>query len=67
MNNIENMFSVPSLPGNRGKHLGELERIGELESRSVKTRDADAEFSQTLPRFLPGYEGTENMFYFFSL
>ena len=23
------------------------------------------EFSQTLPRFSPGYEGTENMFYFF--
>ena len=22
------------------------------------------EFSQTLPRFSPGYEGTENMFYF---
>ena len=23
------------------------------------------EFSQTLPRFSPGYEGTENVFYFF--
>ena len=23
------------------------------------------EFSQTLPRFSPGYEGTDNMFYFF--
>ena len=23
------------------------------------------EFSETLPRFSPGYEGTENMFYFF--
>ena len=23
------------------------------------------EFSQALPRFSPGYEGTENMFYFF--
>ena len=50
------MFSVPSQPAEcRG------ERLGEFRSRSVKTR----EFSQTLPRFSPGYEGKENMFFFF--
>ena len=26
---------------------------------------SNLEFSQTLPKFSPGYEGTENMFYFF--
>ena len=37
----------------------------------MKTRDAvkgfspAREFSQILPRFSPGYEGTDNMFYFF--
>ena len=45
--------------------------FGEFKSRSVKTRDAvenflpALEFSQTFPSFLPGYEGTEKMFYFF--
>ena len=42
------------------------------EARSLKTRDAVEDFhllvhelSQTLPRFSPGYDGRENMFYFF--
>ena len=47
-------------------------RLGEFKSRSVKTRDAvegfslarEISLSQTLPRFSPGYESTENMFYF---
>ena len=44
------------------------ERLGEFESRSVKTRDAPArEFFQTSPMFSPGYEGAENMFYFLIL
>ena len=51
------MFFVPSEPGeNRG------ERLGEFESRSVKTR---YEFSLTLPSFSRGYEGTDNISYFF--
>ena len=36
------------------------ERLIEFESRSALG------FLQTLPRFTPGYEGTDNMFYFFS-
>ena len=45
--------------------------MGEFESRSVKTRDVVEGFyllenSYKLGRvFLPGYDGTENMFYFF--
>ena len=60
------MFSVPLQPGeSRG------ERLGELEGRSIKhilrSRGFSTarQFSQTLPSFSPGYEGTENMFYFF--
>ena len=48
------------------------QKLGEFESRSVKTQDAVKDLqlrllnsSQTLPRFSPGYEGMENMFYFF--
>ena len=50
--------SMPSQPG---------ENRVEFESRSVKTLEFSPaqEFSQALPRFSPGYEGTENMFYFF--
>ena len=44
--------------------------MGEFESRSVKTSDPVKGFhllenSQTLLRFSTGYEGTDNMFYFF--
>ena len=53
------MFSVPSLPGeNQG------ERLGEFETRSRGFSPA-REFSQTLSRFLLGYEGTGYIFYFF--
>ena len=59
------MFSVPSLLAEN-----QNERLGEFESRSMKIQDAVKGFHllailQTLPRFSPGYEGTENMFYFF--
>ena len=48
---------MPSYPcENRG------ERLGESKNRSMRPAQ---EFSQILPRFSLGYEGTENMFYFF--
>ena len=60
------MFYVPSEPGkNRG------ERLGEFESRSVKTFDYVSGFHllensyKNLPRFSTGYGSTENMFYFY--
>ena len=40
------------------------EQISENPRRSREFSPA-REFSQTLPRFSPGYEGTDNMFYFF--
>ena len=41
-------------------------RVSSLRERDDKERFSPArEFSQTLPSFSPGYEGTENMFYFF--
>ena len=47
-------------PQNQGKCLGEFE------SKSVKSWDAPVqEFSQTLPKFSPGYTSMDNIFYFF--
>ena len=41
--------------------------MGKIESGSVKTRDAVKSFHLfENARFSPGYEGTENMFYFFN-
>ena len=54
------MFFVPLYPGeNRGKCLGEFH------SGSVKIPRSSREFSQTLPRSSPPYEGAENMVSFF--
>ena len=52
------LFFVSSQPGeNRG------ERLGEFESSEIS--DPALEFSQSLPTFSPGYEGSKNRFYFF--
>ena len=60
------MFSASSQPGkNRGEPFG---RIREQISENPRLRlgfSLAREFSQTLPRFSTGYEGAENMFYFF--
>ena len=48
------------------KLIEEIEHVLRAFGRIREQISAPArEFPQTLPRFSPGYEGTDNMFYFF--
>ena len=43
----------------------ENSRADQLKPRRSRAFSPAKEFSQILPSFSPGYEGTDNMFYFF--
>ena len=56
------MFSVPSQPGENLGKVCEDSRASETASRVFTDQLLNS--PKRLPRFSPGYEGTENMFYF---
>ena len=62
------MFDSPSLHSLVKTEANDVwenrEQISE-NPRRCRAFSPAREFSQTLPRFSTGYEGTENMFYFF--